>query len=215
LWAPVLLTRWAEFHRDVLNYRGGRPIQWGPAQFLEWLHAPEVMLDLLVSPGRFLILLLSAVLPAYLLWRGRLGPIPAGGLTLVLFLLLSPAFGMQYLAWALAAAYLVNIWAATAYAAAASIFTTVVYDHWNGAYPWNWTIGQATTQRPKDLALMVITWSALSVVAASGIGRRQPLRGCGDGRGSRPRFTDRSARAVGEPRLDELTLDHYRGGAGQ
>ena len=94
--------------------------------------------------------------------------VPAVGLSFVLFLVLSPAFGMQYLAWALAGAYLIDTWAATGYNLAASAFVVVVYDHWNGARPWHWYQAWAVPFSSRELALMVVTWVLLAAVGSRG-----------------------------------------------
>jgi hypothetical protein len=87
----------------------------------------------------------------------------------VLLLLLSPAFGMQYLSWAVAAAYLVSTRAATGYNLAASVMVIVVYIRWNGAYPWNWWEAGGQRFLAREFALMVVVWLALAVVAGAGL----------------------------------------------
>ena len=58
--------------------------------------------------GRFVVVVLCAVVPAVLVWRRPAKVAAAVGLALVGFLFLSPAFGTQYLVWALGAAYLLS-----------------------------------------------------------------------------------------------------------
>jgi len=96
--------------------------------------------------------------------------LPAAGLSLVLFLLLSSAFAMQYLVWPLAGAYLINTWAATGYNVAASTFIIIVYNHWNHSLPWDWYEARANSFQTRELVLMVITWSLLAAVAIVGLG---------------------------------------------
>jgi hypothetical protein len=166
LWGPVVLKRWPEFKANVLSYPGIKVREWGLVQFAKWADAPAGLMDFLIGPGRFVVLALSAGLPALILSfrRDRVGP--AVGLSVALFLLLSSAFGPQYLAWPLAGAYLVSIWAGTLYNLCASAFVVTVYDHWNRAYPWNWYEGRATLSRPRDFVFMVVTWAALAMVVA-------------------------------------------------
>lgn len=169
LWIPVLVTRWAEFSQNVLGYPGIWLREWGLVQFAVWLEAPEWAIDMLVGPGRFVVLALAAGLPAILVWR-RPAAFPAAvGLALALFLLLSPAFSMQYLAWPLAGAYLINTWTATAYNLAASVWIVVVYDHWNRARPWDWFEAVGKPFRSEEFVLMVVTWVALAGLAAVGL----------------------------------------------
>jgi hypothetical protein len=95
----------------------------------------------------------------------------------VLFLVLSSAFGMQYLSWALATAYLIGFWVATAYNVAASVFAVAAYSHLNRAYPWDWYEARGTPLRTPHFVLMTITWLTLAVVAVAGI--RSGLKGNG------------------------------------
>jgi hypothetical protein len=169
LWGPVLLRRWPEFKENVLGYDGVWAREWGPLQFAKWAHAPQSWLDLFVGPGKFVVLLLSAGIPAFIAWRRPAALVPAVGLAMVLFLLISPAFSMQYLVWPLAAAYLINTWAATVYNLAASALILAVYSNWNQAPPWRWYEAFAVLFRPVDFVLMVIAWVALAAVAVVGL----------------------------------------------
>lgn len=181
-WAPVALTRWREFSEDVLGYQGIAVREWGLVRFAQWLELPVGVTDFLVGPGRFVVLLLCAALPVLFLWRRPDALGPAVGLALALFLLLSPAFGMQYLVWPLAAAYLVNFWAATVYNVVAGGFVVVAYDRWNSAYPWNWNVAQAVPfDSPRPFFMAVVTWQALAAVVVTGLlllrrrGREAPV----------------------------------------
>jgi hypothetical protein len=170
LWLPVVLNRWTEFSRDVLGYTGVWAREWGLTQFAVWADTPMTAIDWFVGPGRFIVLLLSSLLPAVIVWRRPTAFVPAAaGLALAMFLLLSPAFGMQYLVWPLAAAYFINFWAAIVYNLATSVFVLVVYSNWNSAPPWNWWEGVATLFRPVDMALMVLAWLALAAVTGYGL----------------------------------------------
>jgi hypothetical protein len=174
LWLPVILNRWLGFREQVLGYTGSSYRPWGLPQFLSWAHLPGAA-AWLAGPGRFGILLVSALAAAAVVWRRPDAVVPAVGLSLVLFMLLSSAFAMQYLAWAIAAAYLIDIAAATAYNVAASLFIVVVYDHWSGARPWHWHQAWALPLSGRELALAVLTWTLLALVAA--VGLRLLLRG--------------------------------------
>ena len=168
LWVPVLVSRWHAFRAQVLAYNGSTIRQWGLPQFLTWAHLPGVA-AWLAGPGRFGILLVSGLAAAAVVWRRPGALVPAVGLSLVLFLLLSPAFGMQYLTWALAGAYLIDTRAATAYNVAASVFVLVVYDHWSGGLPWHWYQAWAVPFSPRELVLMVLTWVLLAAVGLMGL----------------------------------------------
>jgi glycosyl transferase family 87 len=174
LWLPVVLRRWTEFSRDVLGYQGVRPREWGLNQLATWVHAPAGVTDWFAGPGRFVVLLLSGLLPAIIAWRRPSVFAPAAaGTAMAMFLLLSPAFGMQYLVWPLAMAYFVNSWAATVYNAAVSVFVLVVYSYWNDAPPWDWWEGDGLVFRTQDMVLMVICWVALAAVVVIGLSMRR------------------------------------------
>lgn len=170
LWVPVLLANGSAFRQDVLGYIGIPGSPWGLSQFVTWAGMAEAWGDALVGPGRFVVLLVSGLVPAALVWRRPRSFVPAVGLSLVLFLLLSPAFGMQYLSWALAAAYLIRVVPASAYNLAASLFVLMVYRGWNGGSgPWAWDEAFAAPFNPVDERLMVLSWVALAWVAVAGV----------------------------------------------
>ncbi|MEJ3749503.1 glycosyltransferase 87 family protein [Actinomycetes bacterium KLBMP 9797] len=168
VWAPVL-PKWHEFSEKVLGYEGIRVREWGLVQFAKWLEFPEVA-EFLIGPGRFIALLVCAALPVLLLWRRPEALGAAVALALALFLLVSPAYGMQYLVWPLAAAYLVNFWAATVFNVVATGFVVTVYDRWNSAYPWNWNVAKAVPfDSPRLFFMAVVTWQALAAVVIAGL----------------------------------------------
>lgn len=178
LWLPVLVLRWNAFIHDVLLYSGVELRQWGLVQFLRWLGLGADGEAFLAGPGRFGILVVCAFLPVLLAWRRPPASAAAVGLALVLFLLLTPAFGMQYLSWAVAGAYLISNWAASAYNLFGSLFVVVVYDHWNSAYPWAWNVAPGKPFRAKEMFLQVPAWAALCAVVVSGLlllRRRDPV----------------------------------------
>ncbi|MGB3440527.1 MAG: glycosyltransferase 87 family protein [Actinophytocola sp.] len=171
LWLPVVLRRWPEFSRDVLGYQGIWPREWGLSQLAKWVHASTGVTEWFAGPGRFVVLLIAGLLPAVIAWRRPATFAPAAaGLAMAMFLLLSPAFGMQYLVWPLAAAYFVSFWAATAYNAAVSVWVLSAYSYWNDDVPpWDWFEGKGRVFRPEDTVLMVISWVALAAVVAVGL----------------------------------------------
>jgi uncharacterized membrane protein len=168
LWVPVVVAHWHAFDKHVLGYKGSALRQWGLPQFLAWVGLPDAG-GWLAGPGRFGILLVSGLTAAAVVWRRPDAVVPAVGLSLVLFLLLSPAFGMQYLSWPLAAAYLIDTAAATVYNVAASVWVLVVYSHWSDAYPWHWYAAWAVPFTSGELVLMALTWVALAVVGLAGL----------------------------------------------
>ncbi|MGH3301749.1 MAG: ArnT family glycosyltransferase [Streptosporangiaceae bacterium] len=169
LWGPVVLRQWQPFRTDVLGYPGIWLRQWGPVEFATAMRFPASVITFIVGPGRFVVVLLSAFLPALLLYWRRDAALPAIGLSLALFLLLSPAFGTQYLTWPLAAAYLIDLRAATAYNLGAGALLAEVYNRWNGGLPWYraW----ATPLHPTEVAALGVVWALLLFVALTSLYR--------------------------------------------
>ncbi len=174
LWGPVVLRQWQPFRTDVLEYAGISLRQWGPVEFATALRFPASAINLIDGPGRFVMVLISALLPAALLYWRRDAVLPAIGLSLALFLLLSPAFGTQYLAWPLAAAYLVEFRTATAYNLTAGALLFEVYNRWNGGLPWYRAV--TTPLEPTEVAVLGVVWVLLLLVVVAGVYRivKQP-----------------------------------------
>jgi hypothetical protein len=86
---------------------------------------------------------------------------------LALFLLISPAFATQYLAWPLAAAYLIDLWAATLYNLSAGVLLAEVYNRWNGGLPWD--DARAGPLLPKEVAALAAVWVVLLLVVIAGL----------------------------------------------
>ena len=167
LWGPVVLRQWQPFRTDVLGYAGIWLRQWGPVEFATAMRFPASVISLIVGPGRFVAVLLCAFLPALLLYWRRDAALPAIGLSLALFLLLSPAFGTQYLAWPLAAAYLIDFRAATAYNLAAGGLLAEVYSRWNSGLRWYRAF--ATPLRPPEVAALGVVWVLLLFVVLASL----------------------------------------------
>ena len=91
-------------------------------------------------------------------------------MSLVALLILSPAFGVQYLAWAVAAAFLLDFWSATLYNVLGGLLLYQVYDTWNGGLPWSEIArGQIFTPDQRDWAGLL--WVVLIVVLVRGAHR--------------------------------------------
>ncbi len=103
-----------------------------------------------------------------LYWR-RDAALPAIGLSLALFLLLSPAFATQYMAWPLAAAYLIDLGAATVYNLSAGALLAEVYNRWNGGLPWD--VARSRPLLPKEIAALAVVWALLLLVVIVGLRR--------------------------------------------
>jgi hypothetical protein len=168
-WGPVVVRQWTGFQHGVLDYSGYSPPQWGIARFAIAAGTSAHGIDLMIGPGRFVVVMLSAGIPLLVAWRRPASATSAFGLSLVIFLLLSTATATQYLAWAAAAACLINVGAAAIYNASAGVFLVVVYDRWNGAAPWAWNRATASPFTQGETVLAAIVWLTLLAVALIGV----------------------------------------------
>jgi hypothetical protein len=83
------------------------------------------------------------------------------------FLLLSPAFGVQYLLWPVALAYALDFRAATIYNILASVLAVGLYMQWSGGVVLNNAESAPLTEGERLFASLV--WAALFVVVARGV----------------------------------------------
>src|SRR5204862_5136058 len=135
----VIPHQWAPFEENVLGYKGLNFPQWGLLQFARTAGAPLGFRTFLREDGRYVLLLLSAGVPLLVAWRRPSASTSAFGLSLVSVLLLSTSTAGRYVVGAVAAVFLINVWAGVVYNIAASVLLIVIYDRWNGgAFIWNW-----------------------------------------------------------------------------
>lgn len=166
LWVPVLVFEPGPFVSHVLGYPGISLRQWGLSQLFAWSGMSWSTTIQLGNDFRFILVAASALVPAVLAYRRPWNEgIALAGLSMCLFLAISPAFSMQYLVWALAPALLaVGLRVAVAYVALASGFALIVYSGWNGEWPWGWDEAESTPFPSVVLPLMLLTWLALARV---------------------------------------------------
>jgi hypothetical protein len=165
-WGPALALQGKQVITDVIGYQGSDLRQWGLVQIAHWLGDPAWE-SFLIGPGRFVVLVVCCLLPAYFV-RRRPTVLPAAvGLSLGLFLLLSPAFGVQYAVWPVAGAYLINLAAATVYNLTAGVMLIAIYNRWSGGLPWD--RAHATPYTLTEVVLGIIAWAALLLVAVTGV----------------------------------------------
>jgi hypothetical protein len=160
LWLPAIAQQWQGLKRNVIDYTGwdGRNPHWG---LLDAAHRANLsgVVAFLPSSGRFIILMTAALVPAALVLR-RPDTVAVGiGLSLALFLLLTPTFAMQYLAWPAAAVVLCSVWAGVAYNLTAGTFLFIVYDRWSNGFPWN--RAYASPLIPREARFGWVVWAVL------------------------------------------------------
>lgn len=183
-WLPALIAHGQVVRSNVLGYAGSGISQWGLIQIGHVFDDPG-WADFLTETGRFPVVLLCALGPAALVWRRPGMAAEALGLSLVSFLFLAPAFGCQYLVWAVAAAYLLNFGWASLYNLFAGVVLFKIYTRWAHGFPWDhanyWGLVGV------ELVGALLLWGFLGVLAVLGIRRilaapRQP----GAATGARP-----------------------------
>jgi hypothetical protein len=170
LWGAVILRQWTGFKRNVLDYKGLQPKdgRWGIVDFARHTHNAGLV-DLLVGPGRFVALAISALVPAFLVLRRRDAVATGVGLSLAFFLLLTTNFGTQYLAWAAAGLLLLDVWAGLAYTLSAGVLLVVTYTDWTNGFPWYQAFAKQLT--PPQERLGWLAWTVLWAGVLLGIRR--------------------------------------------
>ena len=165
LWVPPLVVGWQPFTDKVLGYEGGVE-EWGFLQMLAWVAGSSP--SWARGAGRFVVVVAAASVPAILAFRRGNRAAEAAALAMPGLLLLAPAFGIQYLAWAVAPAYVgAGVRAATAYNAAASALALAVYTHWSGGLPWY--VASSTSLTTPEVLLAFLAWLALAWVVVDGV----------------------------------------------
>jgi hypothetical protein len=205
LWGPVVVRQWTGFKRNVLDYKGLKPTdtRWGIVDFARHTHDARLV-NLLVGPGRFAALAVSALVPAFLVLKRRDAVATGVALSLALFLLLTTNFGTQYLAWAAASVLLLDISAGATYNLTAGVLLVVTYTHWTNGFPWNQARAQQLTPFQEQLGW--VAWGVLLVCVLLGVRRlwRWPERR----QDSRDLDASRRAKGRTDEPLDLSLIDH-------
>ena len=178
-WGPALALQGSNVLAHVIFYTGSDLRQWGLVQIGHWFGDP-FWSTFLAGPGRFLVLVLCCAVPAVLVWRHPESLAPAIGLSLSAFLLLSPAFGVQYAAWPAAASYLIGLGTATLYNLTAGTMLFLIYDRWAGGLPWTQAHTHASKFLDNEVAVGLVAWCALLLVVVTAVWKmvaavREPL----------------------------------------
>jgi hypothetical protein len=168
LWLPAITQQWQGLKRNVIDYTGwdGHDPHWGLVDVAHRANLPGLV-SFLPGSGRFLILAAASLIPAALVLR-RPNTLALGvGLSLAMFLLLTPTFSMQYLAWPAAGVLLLNIRWGTAYNIAAGVFLFVVYNRWSHGFPWN--RADAGPLLPNEVRYAWVAWFVLLACVVAGV----------------------------------------------
>ena len=169
-WAPVVAQVWQPFRHDVLDYggTGGRP-RWGLAKLVSIIGHPSWVTDH-GTPERYITVFVVSVIPAVLVLRRPWLAVEASALGLVGLLVLTPAFGMQYLVWAAVPAYLLSFGGAVAFNFSGGFLLIEIYNRASGGFPWYHTKLLNKTTSAEQFALLGV-WMTLVVVMIAGIRR--------------------------------------------
>jgi 4-amino-4-deoxy-L-arabinose transferase-like glycosyltransferase len=168
LWVPVILKEWPAFNANVLGYIGIANRQWGVPLLMEYAHAsPELMLAF-ITTGRLVVVAVCSLLPALAVWLRPDCALAAFTCAIAAFVVLTPAFGIQYLVWPLAAAYLSHFGLATLYNMLVSFLGYAVYTRWAMAPVDAWNVARGQPFTPPELGLIVAAWAALLMVTVAG-----------------------------------------------
>lgn len=166
IWTPAIVTEWSPLLHNVVGYGGVSARPWGLPQFAAWAGLPRAA-AWLAGGGRALIVLACSLLPAFAVHRKPEVVAEAVALSVAGFLLLSPAFGVQYLLWPVALAYALDFRAATIYNILASVLAVGLYMQWSGGVVLNNAESAPLTEGERLFASLV--WAALFVVVARGV----------------------------------------------
>ncbi len=148
---PWLASDFMLIVRSLLSYNG-LPGVWSAA--LSYFGFP-----IGVQKNVFIILVTAA---SFLMNRpGRKRPLFAQvGVIVTLFLLFSPGFAVQYLAWSVPWVVYLGARTVSAYFALSGCFLAVTYTHWSGGFPWY--AADAISFNTAGLQLLVACWAMLA-----------------------------------------------------
>jgi hypothetical protein len=159
VWGPSVALHWPAVRDNVLGYNGWSSPQWGLAPILSDLGVKSTELHPLLGELRTPVVVASALLGMFLVWRRRDALGPAVGISLACLLLLSTATGTQYLAWAVAALFIAEPWTALLYSLVGGVFLFNLYDAWTKG---TWDVARAARWSPEDSQLGLLTWASLA-----------------------------------------------------
>jgi hypothetical protein len=165
-WVPVLIWARAGFLTNVLGYNGsGFPRQWGLYQGAKTAGVSQGLLDFYAGTGTYIVLALCALLPAWFIRRQPRRAPAALGLSMAMFLLLTPGWAFQYGVYAAAAVFFVEFWSALVVMAGSGAVYVAFYYHWRG---------DVQTLTHNQIPILFVAW--LSMIPAVVVGLLAFLR---------------------------------------
>lgn len=152
----------------ILGY-GGQYGYWGVSRFLAQLREPWTLVALGYARWGKYLLLAAIVALAYALNRRR-DPPPLFlqcGAVLFLFLLLTPGFGVQYLAWLVPWVAGLHLGLALLFYASSGLFLFLVYNFWSGGLPWYFADSFIGIWGGRTRPVEVACWLTIGLVFAA------------------------------------------------
>lgn len=158
-WGPAVALEWPHLRAQVLDYSGLSPRQWGLMQFGHWAGDPGWSTWLKDSART--VVAVCALIPALAVLRRPQTVVTAVALSFTMFLTLTPAFAIQYLAWAAAATVVLGFWRGVLYNATAGALLFTVYAYWSGTFPWSATMAYHRPMTHGQIVFAVVVWATL------------------------------------------------------
>lgn len=159
-WGPALALELDSIMRNVIGFGGISVRQWGLPQLVTWVRNDSTWdFSTILGPWKLAVLAVSALLPAWLVWRQPAALLSASGIAIGSLLALSPAFAHQYLVWPVALLFFVSVGRAVLYNILAGALLAVVYTRWNHGFPWD--VAWASPMTPFENILGMIVWFEL------------------------------------------------------
>jgi Predicted integral membrane protein len=160
-WVPVLIWARDGFVTNVLGYDGsGFPRQWGFYQLGVSLEVPQRLLWIYEGKGTYLVLALCALVPAWAIRRQPERAPAALGLSMAMFLFLTPAWATQYGSYPAATIFLVEFWPALITTVVTGLIYVTLYIWWGG---------DVRTLTPPQYKLLFFAWASLVPVVVAGL----------------------------------------------
>jgi hypothetical protein len=158
-WGPALAGQATAVRLDVIGYGGVGHSPWGLVEIAHWFGDPW-WIAALEGPGRSVVVIICAVLPAVAVWRRPDCLLLAVAWSLIGFLVLAPTWGVQYMVWPVVACAVVGLGWAVAFNVFGGLALFLIYDRWSGGLPWYQAWADAQFRNP-EIVLMMIAWLVL------------------------------------------------------
>jgi hypothetical protein len=166
---PYLLQDPEAIIKGTLGYRGF-PAPWGVSNIL---HGIGLAQEPVRAAFRVLVFIAAIVLPRWMSHRG-FGLHSQISVILLLFLLLTPAFGVQYLAWPVPFILSLELGWVVLYYVSAGAFLFLIYEYWSGGH---WYFAESHVQPSWNRISIIIAYFCWGLIALLLINYRKRMNG--------------------------------------